>query len=114
MTSLRKNDRSLPAHDDFIATKAQIIKDLGIDLHTPAIEQATDYDQLTHALHRSLDHLLRGAKPRLMQLIYRVDISEARLGRELENLSADEAALRLAHLMVERERQKIELRRRMG
>lgn len=114
MTSLRRQDSALPAHDDFSATKAQIIKDFGSDLHHPAIDQATDYDQLTHALHRSLDHLLRGAKPRLMQLIYRVDISEARLGRELENLNADEAAHRLAHLIVERERQKIELRRRMG
>jgi hypothetical protein len=48
-----------------------------------------------------------------MKIIYRVDIPEARLGRVLENLALDEASGALTTLIIEREKQKINLRKQL-
>jgi len=114
VNALENTNPGLPAVDDFAAVKAQLIKDLGADLATPEMAAAHTMDELKSRLLPIVMRLIATGKPRLMQLIYRVDITEARLGRELENLPPEAAAQRMTELIVEREALKVELRRRLG
>jgi len=114
LNDLEKTNGALPAHDDFAQVKAQLIKDLGSDLTPAEMTSARTADELKAMLLQILRQLIATGKPRLMQLVYRVDITEARLGSELENLSPEAAALRMTELILEREALKVELRRRMG
>jgi hypothetical protein len=105
------SNSSLPQRDDFDEVKRQLVKDVGLTDTMGAVKYSADYGMLTDALREIVIELIRNGKPRLMQLIYRVDIPERVLGRELEGLQADEASLRLTDMIINRERQKVSIRR---
>jgi hypothetical protein len=64
-------------------------------------------EQLVYAIN----NLIQNDFPRLVQILYRMDISEARLKDMVVAHEGHDAGLIIADLLIERERQKIESRK---
>jgi hypothetical protein len=69
-------------------------------------------DQLEQALADYLNGLINHRFSDLVRLLYRVDIDEARLRSILANQTAQDAGVTMARLIIERQWQKIETRKR--
>lgn len=58
----------------------------------------------------AINNLIENDFPGLVQILYRMDISESRLKQMLVDHEGRDAALIIAHLLIEREGQKLESR----
>lgn len=78
------------------------------------IELAGDqpFDRLKYELTRIISYLLNTDMPRLMNAMYRIDISESRFAEILQSAPPDEVASQLADAIIAREKQKVKLRRK--
>ena len=76
----------------------------------PAVSNIS-YDELVLYLAERINVLLKDDFSALVQLLYRMDISEAKLRYLLQTNTGEMAATIMAKLMIERQLQKIETRR---
>lgn len=89
---------------------AQIAKDLDFDEHWLNGEPHTA-DFIKISLQKKLSELLsEGSSAHIQQLLYRVDVNEVQLSREMERGSRASLAKLLAELIVKRELQKVIVR----
>ncbi|MGD1844140.1 MAG: hypothetical protein ACFB10_01965 [Salibacteraceae bacterium] len=93
-------------------TADQVIKDLGA--HGEEVRFSgnpdTAYQELTDQLIPILNYLMEKNHQRLFQLLYRIDLSEKVIRRELLYPGEGDASQRLAHLILERELKKVVIR----
>lgn len=104
----------LPEESIYADVARQIFKDFsscGADVNFPERPGVPYEKTLSIYLLPVVHALMRNNRPMLMKIVYRVDIPEARLGRVLENLPLDEASDALTALIIDREKQKIKLRK---
>ncbi|NNE55804.1 MAG: hypothetical protein HKN32_07285 [Flavobacteriales bacterium] len=86
----------------------QTIKDFSmVSLELDEVDDEKDwYASLITLIKQTFAH----DRDRLVQLLYRVDLSEEMVGREITGKTEDEAALILATLILKRETNKVALR----
>ena len=83
------------------SVKQQIEKSLEIDLS----------GNLEDALTFYINHLIQNDFQKLVSLLYKIDVDEGKLKRILRENPGKDAADIIAHLIIERELQKIETRK---
>ena len=81
--------------------------DVGLELNLPA---TADYVDLEALLEKSITHLIDSDFERLLQVLYRIDIDELKVKKAFAN--PDSVANNLAKLILAREIQKIETRKK--
>jgi len=84
----------------------------GWELTAPETGQAWTESDLEAQLAAKINILIQRDFGALVQLLYRIDVSETRLRRLLDENSGEDAGLLIAQLIMERQWQKIESRRR--
>ncbi|HTR30283.1 MAG TPA: hypothetical protein VMH27_13505 [Puia sp.] len=89
------------------ALREDLNRSYGLDLpETPGI------DALTVVLAERINAMITADFNRLVSLLYRIDVSEAKLKNLLRENSGVDAGLLIARLILERQWQKIETRRK--
>ncbi len=78
-----------------------------LQLHTNGAIAISNYDKLVQWLAEEIQALLDHDFEKLLNMLYRIDVSERKAG---EALSSDDPALSIAKLVIERELQKVETR----
>jgi hypothetical protein len=114
--SLQSKGSLLPEESIYADVARQIYKDFascGADVSFPEKPGFPYENTLSVHLFPVVLELMQNNRPMLMKIIYRVDIPETRLGRVLENLALDEASEALTNLIIDREKQKINLRKQL-
>lgn len=76
-------------------------------------EQEIDWEKIHHALAAHLNTLITSDFNKVMSLLYQVDVSEKKVRETLYN-SKENAGNILATLIIERQQQKIALRKRFS
>ena len=77
-------------------------KEVGLSLSPTSI---TDYDELTNELARAIQYLIEKDFEKLMHILYRIDVSEAKV--KLAFGLEQDVARQIALLIIEREEQKV-------
>lgn len=88
----------------------EIALELQVITGIPAIT-GTTHESLKKALSEKVNSLINEDFPALVQLLYRMDIPEQRLRMLLEGKRDENAADIIAEMMIERQLQKIEVRK---
>ena len=89
----------------------ELIRDLNRSYELELAEHLS-LDQLEALLAEKLSNLIRDDFNALVQWLYRVDVNEARLKRMLSENSGVDAGRTIARLVMERQWQKMETRRK--
>ncbi|HUB59059.1 MAG TPA: hypothetical protein VL978_00070 [Puia sp.] len=89
------------------ALRSELNNSFGLDLP----ETAT-IDMLGQTLAERVNTLIMDDFNRLVQLLYRIDVSEEKLKKLLKENTGTDAGLLIARLILERQWQKIETRRK--
>jgi len=84
----------------------EIYASLSRDWPMAKFENATE-DSLLHVLAYSVNELIKSDFHRLMSILYRIDVSEKKLRQLIGTHKGTDAATIIAHLIIEREKQKI-------
>ena len=87
----------------------RVINDLILDLG--ALPEQVDYEAGRLQLAQRINELLNSDFSKLISLLYRMDVSEAKLKQLLKDNPETDAGLLIADLMIERQLQKIKTRR---
>lgn len=82
------------------------------DLQLATSKEDLDEEQAIEWLSKGIRQLLNQDFERFLQICYRIDLSEAKLKKILHESEPDELAMDLANAIWERQKQKIEIRRR--
>jgi hypothetical protein len=83
--------------------KAQLSEDFNLPV-------TNDKEQLVKALAEGINHLIQTDFTRLINMLYRIDISEKNLKVTLEQQADEDAGLLMARLVIERLLQKQQMR----
>ena len=68
-------------------------------------------DELHIKLSEYINHLINANFEKLLALLYRIDVSESKLKQLLQEHAGEDAGKIIATLIIERQQQKIELRK---
>ncbi len=93
---------TVPPDKEFIVA---VQRDWTIQLNESATEE-----QLLHALAGRVNHLIQYNFSILLSLLYRIDISEQKLRQLLHGNPKADAGIFIAHLILERQKQKVKTR----
>jgi hypothetical protein len=85
----------------------QLRQDLSSDFNLPV---TNDKKQLSEALAEGINYLIQTDFARLINILYRIDISEQTLRETLEQQADKDAGLLIAELIIERQLQKQKMR----
>jgi hypothetical protein len=87
-------------------------KDLEIDENESLIsgDESADLNTLHKKLAILVAYLMENDMHRLLNAMYRLDVSEIKFHEAMQSMSREEAALRIADLIIEREMQKVKTR----
>ena len=80
---------------------------LSVDFNLPV---TTDKEKLVHALAAGINQLIQTDFARLINMLYRIDISEKTMKETLEQQADEDAGLLIARLIIERLLQKLQMR----
>lgn len=98
--------------EEFLVLNDLIGKDLQLDENEALVNAAESPDLNT--LHKNLSllvaYLMENDMHRLLNAMYRLDVSEIRFHEAMQSESKQEAAIRIADLIIEREMQKVKTR----
>jgi len=83
---------------------------LGQLLHLDRQLNIVEKDELKHQLILHINYLLLNDFNRLVQILYRVDVSEQKLKRLLQENPQTDAAIIIADLLMERQEEKIRIK----
>ncbi|WP_299463434.1 hypothetical protein [uncultured Microscilla sp.] len=90
---------------------AQLIdKQLGSQLTLTSVPSLHDYEALVAQLTPFIQALLNDEFERLLQIMYRIDVSETLFRAALGHPNPDEIAAAIARLVVDRQLQKVKIR----
>ena len=89
------------------AIREDLNHSFGLDL-----PEAASLDALTVVLADRINTMITGDFNRLVSLLYRIDVNEAKLKKLLRENPGVDAGLLIARLILERQWQKIETRRK--
>ncbi|MEO6583506.1 MAG: hypothetical protein ABIO05_04240 [Ferruginibacter sp.] len=76
------------------------------------LKAVSDIDQLSMLLFKKINHLIVNDFDKLIQILYRIDVSEAKLKNMLIENATEDAAKIITQLIIERQKEKIESRNR--
>ena len=96
---------------DLISSSKLIIKDLQLSPEMLEIKAELTYDSLAIQLAQIIDHLISKDFNQLLNALYRIDVSEEKLKSVLAT-SPEDATLIIARMIIDRELQKVETRKR--
>jgi hypothetical protein len=82
------------------------------DFQLPEIKEEFSEEKAIEILAKAISQLMDRNLERLLQICYRVDLSENRLKQILYESEPDRVAIDLAKALWERQKQKVEIRRR--
>ena len=82
-------------------------QELSKDFNIPATTSKTD---LLQVLAAGINHLIDTDFTRLINILYRIDISENTLKETLNTHAGEDAGLLIANLIIERQLQKLQMR----
>lgn len=85
---------------------------LAKDFTLPEIKEGFDEEKAIEFLSKAIFQLLDRDFERLLQICYRIDLGETRLKKILHEAKPDQVASDLARALWERQKQKVEIRRR--
>ena len=111
MNLLSLNDLT-PYYNDLEMIKQtadQVVKDFewfNIPLHFSG-EASKAYEELFEQILPEIERLMENNYQRLLDLLYRIDVSEKKVAAEVNNCSAKELANVLTDLILKRELQKV-------
>ncbi|MBL6447239.1 hypothetical protein JMN32_13030 [Fulvivirga sp. 29W222] len=97
--------------NDVLQTVSLIKKDLSLDQNALP-ESVTSIDDLKELLIPVINYLLDRDMPRLLNALYRIDISESKVKEILTVDNPSDIAPKLTTLIIERELQKVITRRK--
>lgn len=86
-----------------------LIQNIFTEKDIASLKEATLYNQLVEQINT----LIKDDFEKLVQLLYRIDVSEQKLKMLLQTNPNEDAAKLIASLIIERQIQKIELRKKM-
>ena len=89
--------------DNIQLVKAQLSEDFNLPV-------TNDKEQLVKALAEGINHLIQTDFTRLINMLYRVDVSENNIKETLEQQADEDAGLLIARLIIERLIQKQQMR----
>ena len=94
--------------DDLALSITLIKKEFNLSLDTGSTE--------TFILHLSnvINEMIRTDFPRLINILYRLDVNEGKLKKRLKEDHSADAGVLIAKLVIERQMQKIESRKQSG
>lgn len=95
--------QSLPEETYSLVTK---------DFQLPEIKEGFSEEKALEILTRAISQLMDRNMERLLQVCYRVDLSENKLKQILHESEPDRVAADLAKALWDRQKQKVEIRRR--
>jgi len=73
-------------------------------------DESVDLDTLHKKLALLVAYLMENDMHRLLNAMYRLDVSEIKFHEAMQSMSREEAAMRIADLIIEREMQKVKTR----
>ncbi len=82
------------------------------DFELPELAESFDEDQTILMLSKAISQLLDRDFERLLQICYRIDLGEEKLKKILHESEPDSVSLDLAKSLWERQKLKIEIRKR--
>lgn len=82
------------------------------DFQFPEVSQSFDEEKAIDFLAKAIRQMLDRDFERLLQICYRVDLGEEKLKRILHESEPDQVAPDLARALWERQKMKVEIRRR--
>ena len=82
------------------------------DFQLPEIKEEFSEDKALLILTKAISQLMDRNLERLLQICYRIDLSENKLKQILHESEPDQVAADLAKALWERQKQKVEIRRR--
>lgn len=82
------------------------------DFQLPEVKEEFSEEKAIEILSKAISQLMDRNLERLLQICYRVDLSENRLKQILYESDPDRVACDLAKALWERQKQKVEIRRR--
>lgn len=85
---------------------------LAKDFTLPEIKEVFDEEKAIEFLSKAISQLLDRDFERLLQICYRIDLGENRLKKILHEAKPDQIASDLARALWERQKRKVEIRRR--
>ena len=91
---------------DFVAGSALIIKDFQLESDGLIDDSKLSYDSLLNRLAQIVDHLISKDFNRLLNALYRIDISEEKLKSVLAQMP-ENTSLVIAQMILDRELQKV-------
>ena len=71
------------------------------------LEKITDQDQFQEIVARFIQQMMDADFERFLSVMYRMDVSEARLKKAMHTPNPQEVYIQIARLIIEREEQKI-------
>jgi len=89
-----------------------MIEHVGIEFDVR--KPANMLDEFRIQLTAAVLELLRSDFPRLVQILYRLDVSEEKLKEQLKSNQETGAAVIIAEMIIERQLQKVEARKKSG
>ena len=100
------------ADEQYIVLNELLNKDLQLDENESLAkdDETIDLNTLHKKLALLVAYLMENDMHRLLNAMYRLDVSEARFHQAMQSLSREEAAIRVADLIIEREMQKVKTR----
>ena len=100
------------SEEKYIVLNDLLHKDLQLDENEVLItgDETIDLNTLHERLSRIVAYLMENDMHRLLNAMYRLDVSEAKFHEAMQSMSREEAAIRIADLIIEREMQKVKTR----
>lgn len=102
----------MPGKDKYLILNELITKDLQLDeaeaLASPS--ENIDLGSLHEKLSLLVAYLMENDMHRLLNAMYRLDVSEMKFHEAMQSESREDAAYRIAGLIIEREMQKVKTR----
>ena len=82
------------------------------DFQLPEVKEAFSEEKAIALLAKAISQLMDRNLERLLQICYRIDLAENKLKQILHESEPDQVATDLAKALWERQKQKVEIRRR--
>ena len=77
-------------------------------------KKITSEEEFLNALTNAVEELLQKDFPRLVQLLYRLDVDEEKLKKQLKDNQGSDAAGVIAEMIIKRQLEKQKTRKRFG
>lgn len=114
MTWVEENQKWALQYPDFVLLVGQQIhKDFSLEGLEIVHDQTDDLHTMYQRVYAQVTHFVQSDFNALMRLLYRIDISEGKVQRQMD-LIPDDTARAISELILKREMQKVVLRKQFS